>query len=95
MLLSERTVIVYGVGPDAVSAAVAVALAVEGARCALVGTDPAALESAAALVVARGGSVETAVLDPADAAAVEDHLESLLRQTGRIDASVHVTLHIT
>ncbi len=71
MLLTDRDVVVYGVATGAVSRAVVVALAAAGARCALVGTDPAALDSAAALARARGGSAESAVLDPGDPAAVE------------------------
>jgi hypothetical protein len=90
VLLTDRTVVVYGIAADAVSRTAATALAAAGARCALVGTDPAALDSAAALARARGGAVETAVLDPADPAAVEDHLGALLRLTGGLDASVHI-----
>lgn len=86
MLLEGKTAVVYGAG-GAIGAAVATALAVEGARVALAGRTLGPLEAVHAEIAKAGGQAETAVVDASDESAVESHLSQLVKDAGRLDIS--------
>lgn len=83
--LDEKIAVIYGDG--AVGAAIAKTFAREGARIFLTGRTPAKLEAIASEVLSAGGTIETARVDALDEAAVVEHLDRLVRKTGRIDIS--------
>lgn len=83
MLLRDRTAIVYG-GSGAVGGAVAKAYAREGARVFLVARTLGPLSAVADEIVAAGGVAEVAVVDAADAAAVEAHLAGVVDRAGSV-----------
>jgi 3-oxoacyl-[acyl-carrier protein] reductase len=88
-LLQNKTAIVYGAaGP--VGAAVAGAFAREGARVVLTGRTPGTLAKVAEQLQDAGGSVETAVLDALDKAAVRAHADEVAA-TGGIDIAFNAT----
>jgi NAD(P)-dependent dehydrogenase (short-subunit alcohol dehydrogenase family) len=86
MLLTGKTAVIYGAA-GAVGSAVARTFAREGAQVFLTGRDPDALEALAKEIAAVGGIAETAVVDALDEAAVEDHVDTVVRTTGRVDVS--------
>lgn len=83
--LEEKIAVIYGDG--AVGAAIAKTFAREGARIFLTGRTPAKLDSIASEILAAGGMIETARVDALDEASVEEHLDRVVRKTGRIDIS--------
>ena len=86
MLLDNKIAIVYAAG-GAVGGAVARAFASEGAKVRLTGRDQRALDAVARDVVARGGAVETALVDALDESAVDAHTHAVVARDGRIDVS--------
>jgi NAD(P)-dependent dehydrogenase (short-subunit alcohol dehydrogenase family) len=66
---------------------VARAFASEGAKVHLTGRDQRALDAVARDVVARGGAVETALVDALDESAVDAHARAVVAGDGRIDVS--------
>ncbi|GGK99096.1 SDR family NAD(P)-dependent oxidoreductase [Nocardia jinanensis] len=89
MLLENKTAIIYGAG-GAIGSALATGFAAEGASCHLVGRTAATLDATAEKIRADGGRAETAVVDALDAAAVNDHADAVVRESGGIDISVNV-----
>jgi 3-oxoacyl-[acyl-carrier protein] reductase len=89
MLLENKTAVIYG-GGGSIGGAIAKGFAAEGARCVLVGRTPATLDAVADTIRADGGQVDTAVVDALDEAAVNDHADSVVETTGRLDISVNV-----
>ncbi|MEV0107780.1 SDR family oxidoreductase [Nocardia sp. NPDC050799] len=89
MLLENRTAVIYGAG-GAIGSALAAGFAAAGAHCHLVGRTAATLDATAEKIRADGGRAETAVVDALDAAAVDDHADSVVRENGGIDISVNV-----
>jgi NAD(P)-dependent dehydrogenase (short-subunit alcohol dehydrogenase family) len=86
MRLSGKVAVIYGAG-GAIGGAVARAFAREGARLFLTGRSLAPLEAVAGDVGSAGGSAEAAEVDALDEQAVDQHLESVIDQAGRVDIS--------
>jgi 3-oxoacyl-[acyl-carrier protein] reductase len=86
MLLKDKTAIVYGAG-GRIGGAVARAFAREGARVFLAGRTLSKVEAVALEIAAGGGMAEAAVVDALDPQAIERHLDTVVRQAGRIDVS--------
>lgn len=86
MLLDGKCAVVYGAG-GAIGAAVAKSFAAEGAHVALAGRTAETLEQVKSEIARDGGSAEVAVVDAHDEQEVADHLQRLIGDTGRLDAS--------
>jgi NAD(P)-dependent dehydrogenase (short-subunit alcohol dehydrogenase family) len=86
MLLQDKVAVIYGAG-GAVGGAVARASAREGATLFLTGRHRAPVEAVAKDIVAAGGSAEAAQVDALDEQAVDQHLQSVIDQAGRVDIS--------
>jgi NAD(P)-dependent dehydrogenase (short-subunit alcohol dehydrogenase family) len=86
MLLTNKVIVVYGAG-GAVGSAVARAFAKEGARVFATGHHLAPVERIVQEIVADGGTAETAQVDALDEKGVEQHLDSVVNKTGKVDVS--------
>jgi NAD(P)-dependent dehydrogenase (short-subunit alcohol dehydrogenase family) len=86
MLLKDKVAVIYGAG-GAIGGAVARAFASEGARLFLTGHLQAPVKAVANDIVAAGGSAEAAEVDALDEQAVDQHLQSVIEQAGRVDIS--------
>jgi NAD(P)-dependent dehydrogenase (short-subunit alcohol dehydrogenase family) len=86
MLLSKKVVVVYG-ATGAVGRAIAHAFAKEGARVFATGRRLDSVDQVVNAIVADGGMAEGAKVDALDEAAVEQHLETVIRKAGKIDVS--------
>jgi 3-oxoacyl-[acyl-carrier protein] reductase len=85
-LLEDRTAVVYGAG-GAIGGAVAQAFAREGAQVVLTGRRLAPLEPVATKITRAGGAARLAQVDALDEAAIEQHLDQVVQETGRVDIS--------
>jgi 3-oxoacyl-[acyl-carrier protein] reductase len=90
MLLPDKIAVIYG-GGGSVGGAAARAFAREGAYVVLAGRTREPLEEVAGEIRAAGGAVDTAVVDAADLAAVEQHLDAVVADKGRVDVSMNAT----
>jgi NAD(P)-dependent dehydrogenase (short-subunit alcohol dehydrogenase family) len=86
MMLKNRVAVIYGAG-GAVGSALARAFAREGARLFLTGRRRAPLDDVAREIACAGGTVETAQVDALDEPSVDQHLQSVMDKTGRVDIS--------
>jgi len=86
MMLKDKVVVVYG-GGGAIGGAVARAAAGEGARLFVTGRLQKPVDAVAREIVAAGGTAEAAVVDALDEQAVDEHLQSVSEQAGRVDVS--------
>ncbi len=86
MLLTNKNVVIYGAG-GAVGGAVARAFAREGARVFLAGRKLDPIVGLTKDIVANGGAAHAAQVDALDEMAVEQHLDAVIEQAGRIDVS--------
>jgi NAD(P)-dependent dehydrogenase (short-subunit alcohol dehydrogenase family) len=86
MMLKDKVAVIYGAG-GAIGSAVARAFATEGAKLFLTGRLQAPVEVVATDVVSAGGSAEAAEVDALDEQAVDQHLQSVIDQAGRVDIS--------
>ena len=86
MLLKDKNAVIYGAG-GAIGGAVARAFAREGASVFLTGRTLAKLAALAGELTAAGGAAQAAQVDALDPQAVEQHLEAIVKQAGRIDIS--------
>ena len=89
MLLENKVAVIYGAG-GAIGGAVARAFAREGARVFLAGRTQAKLDTVAEEIRAQGGVAETAVVDALDERAVDEYVDAVVEQAGRIDISFNV-----
>jgi NAD(P)-dependent dehydrogenase (short-subunit alcohol dehydrogenase family) len=85
-MLKDKVAVIYGAG-GGVGGAVARAFALEGANLFLTGRQLAPVEVVTKEVVSAGGSAEAAEVDALDEQAVEEHLQSVIDKTGRVDIS--------
>lgn len=85
-LLENKTAVVYGAG-GAIGSAVAHAFAREGAHVHVTGRTLAPLERVAQRITDAGGLARVAQLDALDEAAIDEHLERVVQETGNIDVS--------
>ena len=88
MLLEQKTAVIYGAG-GAIGGAVARAFAREGARVILAGRAIPPLEALMHEITEVGGLAQVAPVDAHDTQAVEEHLNTIVAQTGRIDISLN------
>src|SRR5262245_11272436 len=89
MLLQNKVAIIHG-GGGAIGGAVARAFSREGARVFLAGRTRARLEQVAEELRADGDVVHTAVVDALDERSVDDYVDAVVRQTGRVDVSFNL-----
>jgi NAD(P)-dependent dehydrogenase (short-subunit alcohol dehydrogenase family) len=83
--LANKVAVVYGDG--AIGGAIAKAFAREGAQVFLTGRTASKLDAIADEIRNLGGVVTTTQLDALDEAAVNAHMEMLMKQAGKIDIS--------
>ena len=86
MLLKNKVAVIYGAG-GAIGGAVARAFACEGAALFLTGRRRVPVDAVARDIVSRGGSAEAAEVDALDEHAVDQHLQSVIGKSGRVDIS--------
>jgi NAD(P)-dependent dehydrogenase (short-subunit alcohol dehydrogenase family) len=86
MLLQDKVGVLYGAG-GAIGGAVARALAREGAMLFLTGHQLAPVQAVAKEIVAAGGAAQAAAVDALDEQAIDQHLQSVVDQAGRVDVS--------
>jgi NAD(P)-dependent dehydrogenase (short-subunit alcohol dehydrogenase family) len=89
MLLEKKNAIIYGAG-GGIGGGVARTFAREGARVFLAGRTRASLEAVADDIAAAGGSAEVADVDALDERAVDEHLRSVVAQSGSVDVSFNL-----
>ena len=89
MLLQGKNAVIYGAG-GSVGAAVARAFAREGARVFLAGRTLGTLDAVAQEIRAAGGAAETAQVDALDRASVEQHLDTVISQSGKLDITFNL-----
>jgi NAD(P)-dependent dehydrogenase (short-subunit alcohol dehydrogenase family) len=85
-MLKDKVAVIYGAG-GAIGGAVARAFAREGARLFLTGRDLSSVEVVAKAIEAAGGSAEAAEVDALDEQAVDEHLQYVIDDAGRVDIS--------
>jgi NAD(P)-dependent dehydrogenase (short-subunit alcohol dehydrogenase family) len=88
MLLEDKVAVIHG-GGGSIGAATARVFAREGARLFLAGRSLPRLEAAAAEARELGASVEVAVVDAMDQAAVDRHVDEVTDAAGRIDIALN------
>jgi NAD(P)-dependent dehydrogenase (short-subunit alcohol dehydrogenase family) len=86
MILEDKVAVIYGAG-GGIGGAVARAFAREGAKVFLTGRHRAPVEAVAKDVTSAGGFAEAAEVDALDETAIDEHLQSVIGTTGRVDIS--------
>jgi 3-oxoacyl-[acyl-carrier protein] reductase len=86
MLLRDKIAVIYGAG-GSLGGAVAKALAAAGAKVFLTGRNLTSVKKVADEIMALGGQAEAAVVDAFDQAAIDTHLNAVLKSAGKIDIS--------
>ncbi|HEY2533289.1 MAG TPA: SDR family oxidoreductase [Xanthobacteraceae bacterium] len=89
-LLQQKKVVIFGAG-GSIGAAVAKEFAIEGAEVFLAGRTQPSVEAVARQIAAAGGDAQGATVNALDDAAVNEYLDRIVRQTGRIDAVFNAT----
>src|SRR3989337_1714263 len=89
MLLTNKVGVIHGAG-GAIGGAIARASAREGAEVGLAGRTRSKLERVALDIRSKGGMADTAIVDALDERAVDEYIDEVVKQTGRIDMSVNV-----
>ena len=85
-MLKNKVAVIYGAG-GGIGAAVARAFALEGATVFLTGHKRASIEAVAEEIVSAGGSAAAAEVDSLDEQAIDQHLQSVIDKTDRLDIS--------
>lgn len=83
-VLKGRHAVVFGAG-GTIGAAVAKEFAAEGAEVFLSGRTKSSVEALAKQIAANGGRAYAAVVDTLDDTAVNDYVDGIVKQTGKID----------
>jgi NAD(P)-dependent dehydrogenase (short-subunit alcohol dehydrogenase family) len=86
MMLQDKVAVVYGAG-GGTGGAVARAFASEGATVFVTGRRLGPVDVVAKEILSAGESAEAAEVDALDEQAVDQHLQSVIGQTGRVDIS--------
>lgn len=89
MLLENKIAAIYGAGGP-IGAAVAKAFAREGARLFLAGRTKQKLDEVAKEIRSDGGTAETGIVDALDERAVDEYVDALVEQAGRLDISFNL-----
>ena len=84
-ILKGKYAVVFGAG-GSIWTAVAKEFALEGAEVFLSGRTKENVEAVAKQITANGGRAHAAVIDALDDAAVNQYIDSIVKETGRIDA---------
>src|SRR5215469_16417011 len=88
--LQKKNAVVFGAG-GSIGAAVAKEFAGEGAQVFLAGRTKSNIAEVAEQIATAGGCARTAVIDAIDDAAVNDYIDGIVKQTGRIDVVFNAT----
>jgi 3-oxoacyl-[acyl-carrier protein] reductase len=88
-LLQGKVAVIYGAG-GGVGGAVARAFAREGARVFLAGRTGPPLEAVARAITSSGGVATSSKVDALNPSEVEEHLQGIVRQEGRLDVSFNL-----
>src|SRR5215471_7811531 len=83
-ILKGKQAVVFGAG-GSIGTAVAKEFAKEGAEVFLSGRTKTTVEAVAAQIMANGGRAHAAAIDTLDDAAVNQYIDGILKQTGKID----------
>lgn len=83
-ILKGKHAIVFGAG-GSIGSAVAKEFAAEGAEVFLSGRSKSSVEAVAAEILAKGGRAHPAAIDALDDAAVNQYVDGIVKQTGKID----------
>ena len=83
-ILEQKHAVVFGAG-GSIGSAVAKELAAEGAEVFLAGRTKSNVEEVAKQITAAGGCAHMAVLDALDDAAINNYMDGIAKQNGRID----------
>jgi 3-oxoacyl-[acyl-carrier protein] reductase len=83
-ILKGKYAAVFGAG-GSIGSAVAKEFAVEGADVFLSGRSKSSVEAVAKEIAAKGGRAHTAAIDTLDDAAVNQYIDGIVKQTGKID----------
>lgn len=83
-VLKGRRAVVFGAG-GTIGAAVAKEFAAEGAEVFLSGRTKSSVEALAKQIAANGGRAYAAVVDTLDDTAVNEYVDGIVKQTGKID----------
>jgi 3-oxoacyl-[acyl-carrier protein] reductase len=83
-ILKDKQAVVFGAG-GSIGSAVAKEFAREGAEVFLSGRSKSTVEAVAKEIEAKGGRVHAAAVDSLDDAAVNQYIDSIVKQTGKID----------
>jgi NAD(P)-dependent dehydrogenase (short-subunit alcohol dehydrogenase family) len=86
MMLKDKVAVIYGAG-GGIGGAVARAFAHEGAKVFLTGRNLAPVEVVAREIVSAGGSAVAAEVNALDEQAVDEHLQTVIDEAGRVDIS--------
>src|SRR5216683_363569 len=86
MMLNNKVAVIYGAG-GGIGGAVARAFARAGAKVFLTGRNLAPVEVVAEEIVSAGGSAVAAEVDALDEQAVDEHLQTVIDEAGRVDIS--------
>jgi len=89
MLLQGRNAVIYGAA-NGTGAAVAKAVARDGATVFLAGRNREPLEAVAREIAANGGSADVARVDPLSASSVERHASYVINEFGTLDVSINL-----
>jgi 3-oxoacyl-[acyl-carrier protein] reductase len=88
-LLHDKIAIVFGAS-GSIGTAVAKEFAAEGARIFLAGRTKTSLEGLAKQIASSGGEVQTALVDVLDDTGVNQFIDGVVKQTGKIDIVIDV-----
>jgi len=89
MLLQNKNAIIYGAG-GSLGSTIAKAFAKEGARVFLSGRHLHSVKKVADEIIASGGKAEAAEVDAMDENAVNEYIDEVLKQAGRLDISFNL-----
>lgn len=89
-ILHGKDAVVFGAG-GTIGAAVAKEFAAEGAQVFLVGRTKSNLERVAKEIASNGGATQTALVDTLDDGAVNEYIDGIVRQTGKVDVLLDVS----
>jgi 3-oxoacyl-[acyl-carrier protein] reductase len=89
-LLKGKYAVVFGAG-GSIGAAVAKAFAAEGAEVFLAGRTKSKVEQVASQIVAADGKAHSAAIDTLDDSAVNQYIDGIVRQVGKIDIVIDLT----
>ena len=84
LILKGKSAVLFGAG-GSIGAAVAKEFAVEGAEVFLAGRTKATVEAVAKEIAAAGGRAHAAALDSTDDAAVNQFIDNIVKEAGKID----------